>query len=180
MDIALLMRWTGRWEGRRPVAYDDATGETIRPGVKIIGNPTIGQGANLLTAAARAAILAMGLDYSQVLTGAVTLTDAQIDELAAGGLNTAVSDARELFPGFDTFPEHAQIALGDLSFNMGRPRLSEFHQMLACIAAKNWPGAAAQLKDSAWFHQVGAARNQRGGADVAVLGGADPEDILNA
>lgn len=179
MDLDLTRRWIQRWEGRRPIAYDDATGETIRPGVRILGNPTIGVGLNLDTAAARRMIEALGLDFDQVISGAVALTDSQIDELLAGCISTAAEDARALVATFDAIPESAQMVFCDLSFNMGKTRLAEFHLMLHCANAGDWPGAAAQLRDSAWFHQVGSAISERGGADAAVLGGErTPEQIM--
>jgi len=53
MDLDLTKRWIKRWEGTRPVAYDDATGESLSPGMTAMGNPAIGVGLNLNTTAAR-------------------------------------------------------------------------------------------------------------------------------
>ena len=179
MNISLVNRWITRWEGRRAVAYDDATGEPIRPGVKVLGNPTIGVGLNLNTAMAHASITALGLDFAQVYAGAVTLTDDQIDHLLSECIGEATAGARRLVPALYTLPDAVQLVLIDLSFNMGEHRLAEFKTMLGRIEQKDWRGAANGLRDSAWFHQVGSALNHRGGADVAVLGGtAQPEDIL--
>ncbi|MFP5276999.1 MAG: hypothetical protein ACLGPM_07780 [Acidobacteriota bacterium] len=181
MNLDLTSRWIQRWEGRRSVAYDDATGETIRPGVKILGNPTIGVGLNLNTAAARRMIEALGLDFDQVISGAIALTDSQIDAIRDQCIAAAVSDARFLVPYLDESPDQVQMVLTDLSFNMGKDRLGGFREMLACANSGNWPGAAEQLRNSLWFHEVGPALNERGGADVAVLSGQrDAEAILSA
>jgi len=91
MDLDLTRRWIQRWEGRRPIAYDDATGETIRPGVRILGNPTIGVGLNLDTAAARRMIEALGLDFDQVISGAIAPPIIQITAASATGVPSAVS-----------------------------------------------------------------------------------------
>ena len=41
-----------------------------------------------------------------------------------------------------------------MMFNMGRPRLSQFKMMNACIADGDWEGAAEQMIDSKWYRQV--------------------------
>lgn len=179
MDIELSRCWTTRWEGRRAVAYDDATGEPIRPGAAVIGNPTIGVGLDLNTAEARSMLARLDLDFARVIAGAIALTDAQINQLLDWCIENAASDARSLVVGFDTLDDDVQLVLVDLSFNMGKDRLAEFHDMLRAAEARNRTAAAAALIDSKWYGEVGKARNERGGADVAVLGGhAQPEEIL--
>jgi GH24 family phage-related lysozyme (muramidase) len=181
MDLGLSKRWTERWEGRRSLAYDDATGETIRPGLPVKGNPTIGVGMNLKTAAARILIAGLGLEFDAVIGGQLALTGAQVDHLLTSSLSTAVADARRLFSGFDQFPEAAQLVIVDLCFNMGGPKLATFHHACAAIRSQNWPEAAAQLQASEWFHQVGSSQFQRGWSDAAVLGGsATPDFVLNS
>ena len=49
MDLDLTKRWIKRWEGTRPVAYDDATGESLSPAITTMGNPTINVELNLNT-----------------------------------------------------------------------------------------------------------------------------------
>ena len=39
-------------------------------------------------------------------------------------------------------------------FNMGRPRLSKFKGMKRNIDESNWNGAADEMVDSRWYHQV--------------------------
>jgi GH24 family phage-related lysozyme (muramidase) len=86
-----------------------------------------------------------------------------------------------LVPTFGSLPDNQQMVLTDLVFNMGQHALSKFVNTLNYINSQDWPNAATNLQQSAWFHQVGSGANQRGGADVAVLGGtANPPDILGA
>lgn len=180
MNLDLQKRWATRWEGRRPVAYDDATGEDISPATPPEGNPTIGVGCNLRTAGAHIAITGMGLNFPDVISGRRALTDDQIDYLLGLGINTAIGGARRLFPALDSYPENAQLIIIDLCFNMGAAKLATFTHTCASIRAGNWPEAAAQLQDSAWFHQVGSGPHQRGGANVAVLAGrVTPEEVLS-
>lgn len=180
MDLILSKRWTAHWEGRRAVAYDDATGESLSPGKAIIGNPTIGIGLNLNTASARIAIEGLGLNFDAVRAGRVALTDGQIDQLFTQSQNRAIAGARSLFPDFDTYPDDVQLVITDLCFNMGPGALATFTETCAAIRAQDRLRAGAALQDSRWFHQVGSGPDQRGGADVAVLSGrATAEDILN-
>jgi hypothetical protein len=101
MDTNLLKRWITRWEGRRSIVYDDKTGSPLRPGVAAIGNPSIGVGCNLNTTSARSIIDGFGLDFNQVITGAVTLTDAPIDALRESDIDVPHNDARTTVPGLD-------------------------------------------------------------------------------
>lgn len=178
MDLDLTKRWITRWEGARAIAYDDATGQPLKPGVKPIGNPTIAVGLNLNTSAARAAITGLGLDFAAVLSGAVSLTAGQIDSLLMSCIGIASTSARVLVPILNAIPDNQQMIMVDLAFNMGQSALGEFKQMLLHVRNQEWAAAAADLQDSSWFHQVGSGLHQRGGADVAVLGGANPLDIL--
>jgi hypothetical protein len=61
--------------------------------------------------------------------------------------------------------------MADLTFNMGRHGLSKFVETLSAVAHEQWQLAAAALKASRWFTEVGSLPSQRGGADVAVLAG---------
>jgi GH24 family phage-related lysozyme (muramidase) len=181
MDLALTKQWITRWESTRYQAYDDANGQPLTPGVAPKGNPTIGVGFNLVAAGAQTTIEALGLSYNDVLTGAVNITADQVDQLLTGSINLAIAGATILVPTFGSLPDNQQMVLTDLVFNMGQHALSKFVNTLNYINSQDWPNAATNLQQSAWFHQVGSGANQRGGADVAVLGGtANPPDILGA
>ena len=160
MDLSLVKQWITHWEGWRSRSYRDSR-----------NIPTIGVGFNLTTAVARPAMIALGLDYEQVLAGAIQLTAEQIDELLTGGIQRAIEDARVLVPSFDRIPADQQLVLIDLAFNMGQQTLSEFARTLRFIEQQDWTNAASNLRQSAWFKEVGTNPTQRGGADVAVLGG---------
>lgn len=45
--------------------------------------------------------------------------------------------------------------LTDMCYNMGWTRLSKFKKMFAAIKSKDWSKAAAEMKDSRWYDQVG-------------------------
>lgn len=54
-----------------------------------------------------------------------------------------------------------QRAIVELVYNLGIPRLLGFKKFLAAMAAWDYPTARAELLDSAWAGQVGAARSGR-------------------
>jgi len=179
MDLALTKQWITRWESSRAQAYDDANGRPLNPGDVPIGKPTVGVGLNLATPAAVTAITNLGLDFQSVLSGATLLTAEQIDTLLGGSIDLALITARRLVPNFDDLPDNQQLVVTDLSFNMGGPTLAKFVNTLKFIQAQDWPNAAANLSQSAWFKQVGSKPGQRAFSDVAVLGNTDtPQNIL--
>lgn len=177
MDLALTKQWITHWESTRLQSYDDATGTPLNPGDTPRGNPTIGVGFNLVAAGAQANIESLGLNYNDVLTGAVSITADQVDQLLTVTINNAIAGAKELVPVFDQLPDIHQMIVTDLIFNMGPTTFSKFVNTLKFINAQDWDNASSNLQQSAWFHQVG----RRGRGDVAVLSGAStPQDILGA
>lgn len=167
MDMIALMNWIERWEGRRSLAYDDKTGQTITPGSVVQGHPTIGVGFNLDAGGARAAIAALGLNFNQVYSGSQALTDGQINTLFTQTANQAVQGAQQIIPNFNSLPSDKQIVVVDMVFNLGMAGFSAFVLTIQAIKNQDWAGAAQQMQNSAWYRQVG----QRGQADVALMAG---------
>lgn len=58
-------------------------------------------------------------------------------------------------PGFLVLSDRRRLALIDMCFNLGLPRLWEFKRMRSAIAARDFDRAAAEMLDSAWAEQVG-------------------------
>jgi lysozyme len=52
-------------------------------------------------------------------------------------------------------PEHVQLALINMCFNMGLPRLLEFHGMIAALERNDYTTAAQEALDSLWAKEVG-------------------------
>ena len=67
-----------------------------------------------------------------------------------------VDEAKKIFPNLDTLPEEAQQVIVNMTFNMGRPRLSQFKKFIAGVNAGDWDKAAVEMMDSRWAKQVGA------------------------
>jgi len=67
-----------------------------------------------------------------------------------------VDEAKKIFPNLDSLPEEAQQVIVNMTFNMGRPRLSQFKKFIAGVNAGDWDKAAVEMMDSRWAKQVGA------------------------
>ena len=113
-------------EGLRLTAYDDTD-----------GLKTIGWGH----------LIKPNEDYS-------TITLEQAESLLTSDLSQAESDAKSLFDNFDDLCEARQAVLIDMSFNLGREKLSHFHDMIAAVNDSNWTGAAYSMRQSLWYGQV--------------------------
>lgn len=81
-------------------------------------------------------------------------SDDEIDLMYANDVRMAEADARALAPNFDKLDDVRQEVLVNMSFNMGKSRLSGFKKFLAAVAAKDFAKAADEMKDSAWYGQV--------------------------
>ena len=64
-------------------------------------------------------------------------------------------DLDTLLPDWREMSDARQRVLLNMTFNMGRARLSGFKKFLACLKANDFAGAADQMMDSAWAAQVG-------------------------
>ncbi len=144
-------------EGRRAHVYLDT-----------MGHPTIGIGFNLDRSDAPHKIAALGLSYDLVRGGQQDLTGAQIDELFAADVETAVAGARMVVASFDELASDAQAVLVDMVFNLGRVGLSNFHHMIAALADGDYERAAEEMKNSTWAAQVPLRANQ----DIAMMAAA--------
>jgi lysozyme len=64
-------------------------------------------------------------------------------------------DLDTLLPDWRGMSDARQRVMLNMTFNMGRARLSGFKKFLACLKANDFAGAADQMMDSAWATQVG-------------------------
>ena len=149
-----IKTWIEGWEGRRQQVYLDSA-----------GHPTIGVGFNLDRSDAPQKIKALGLNYSAVRQGQVTLNDAQIDQLFDADVDRAIADASMIVANFKSIPENKQKIVVDMVFNLGAGGFSGFHNTIKAIENEDWQTAAQEMRDSRWFSQVG----DRAVADVEVM-----------
>jgi len=83
-----------------------------------------------------------------------TVSDDRVNELFEKDINVTLEECRYLYDDFDSLPEEVQKIIGNMMFNLGRPRLSRFHKMKKAVLDKDWQEAANQMQDSKWYEQV--------------------------
>lgn len=120
-------------EARRPFAYDDATGQTLRPGDTLRGQLTIGVGWNLSARGLPADVIDLLLDRA---------------------IEDTLVQLRQALPWFATLDDVRQVALMDLAFNLGVPTLLTFQQTLAHVQQGEYAAAADRLAHTLWARQV--------------------------
>lgn len=135
-DMDALKRELRRDEGERLAPYRDS-----------LGNWTVGVG-HLLT----------GSELERFVNPATgnarkTLTEAECADLLLGDIIGAENNLNRVFPGWLGLDDVRQRAMLNLSFNLGS-RLGKFVGFLRCVEDRQWPEAAAHLKNSRWWGQV--------------------------
>tara|TARA_X000001388_G_scaffold19834_2_gene13089 strand:- start:11882 stop:12340 length:459 start_codon:yes stop_codon:yes gene_type:complete len=69
-------------------------------------------------------------------------------------ISVAINDCKDLFINFDSLPEEIQHILANMSFQLGKPRLSKFRKMIAAVNVGDWEEMGTQMEDSRWFQQT--------------------------
>ena len=134
IDAALetLKRQLIRHEGRRSHPYSDYPGEKLEEALK--GKVTVGVGYNIQDRG---------------------LPEDLIDDLFDRTVVEAVEECARTFEFFENLDEVRRACLVNLMFNMGRPRLLTFQNMIAALRQGNYAWAAEEMKYSRWYRQVG-------------------------
>eukprot|EP00092_Neocalanus_flemingeri_P010713 GFUD01011539.1.p1 GENE.GFUD01011539.1~~GFUD01011539.1.p1 ORF type:complete len:181 (+),score=51.26 GFUD01011539.1:81-545(+) len=84
------------------------------------------------------------------------ITEQEMLTYLENDADTAVANAVRLYPDFSSLPSEAQQVIANMVFNLGYSGLSKFKKMKAAVDRKDWPGAAAEMKNSLWYRQVKA------------------------
>jgi lysozyme len=135
MTRSALLAMLEQDEGRRKFVYDDATGEPIKKGSVLKGNPTIGIGCELS------------------MTG---LTDEEIDYLAENRVGRCEAELDRRWPWWRSLSEARQRVLVSMVFQMGGAGVSRFPKFLAALQRGAFTEAAGEMRDSAWHNQTPA------------------------
>lgn len=117
-----------------------------------LGNLSVGYGCNLDSLLAQSACRGCGIDYANARKTGVTQHQAEC--LLVFFMAQAVRDAVSLVPGFWGICDGAQRAFANMSYNIGRSRLSKFHNLIAALDTGNYTEAARQMVDSDWYVQI--------------------------
>ena len=83
------------------------------------------------------------------------ITDDMVSRLLDISIETATNNCRDIFKDFDTFSEARRFALIDWMFNCGIGTILKFKKALAAINSQDWETVANEMKDSAWYREVG-------------------------
>jgi lysozyme len=134
-DTAAMVAILIAEEAERYFVYDDKTGDPIRSGSVVQGNPTVGIGRNLSSEG---------------------LTDAECRYLCANDIATKSAALDQAIPWWRSLSVNRQYAILDLAFNLGVGGLvNGWPHFLADMQAGDWSGAANELETSEWWGQVG-------------------------
>lgn len=132
-DTGTMVAELTRDEGEVLKVYDDATGNLLKPGMVLKGNPTIGVGINLLAG----------------------ITQAESDYLLTSRI-AAVEDALDnSLPWWINLDPVRQRVLVNMAFNLGIDGLLGFPHFLQAMQTGSWATAAQEMQNSAWWNQVG-------------------------
>jgi len=97
-------------------------------------------------------ILTIGVGWNLEANG---LPQSIIDQLLNISINQAIEDAESLFKGFNDLTPARQRVLVNMSFNLGRYRLSGFKKMIKAVHDRDDEEVVKQMLDSKWARQVG-------------------------
>lgn len=143
-------------EGVRFRIYDDATGLPFKRGDTLKGNLTVGAGINLM----------VPFDAAELKM----IEAHRIDRMRA---------SLALYPWYKDQDEVRQVALADLTYNLGLGGLLNWPHFLSYIAVKDYQNAVLEIrKDRVWINQVHSARADR--IEKMILTGAWPADVAVA
>ncbi len=80
--------------------------------------------------------------------------EEQVNDWFAKDIETTIKDCNLLFSQFDNLPDDIQHVLANMCFQLGRPRLSKFKNMIAAVEDCDWARMADEMEDSRWFKQT--------------------------
>ena len=78
----------------------------------------------------------------------------QVNEWFENDIQVSIKDCQSLFSNFESLPEDIQHVLINMSFQLGKPRLSKFKKMIAAVEDMNWEKMADEMQDSTWRWQT--------------------------
>ncbi|CCK79003.1 glycoside hydrolase family protein [Desulfobacula toluolica] len=83
------------------------------------------------------------------------ITEKEALMLLKNDIQECIQDLKTIFQAFDLLPEPVRRVLVDMRFNLGPNRFRHFKKMITAVKNQNFIQAAAEMKDSRWYTQVG-------------------------
>lgn len=62
---------------------------------------------------------------------------------------------KTVFQDFEELPEPVRRVMVDMRFNLGSNRFRKFRKMIMAVENRDFIKAAAEMKNSRWYNQVG-------------------------
>ena len=78
----------------------------------------------------------------------------QVNDWFERDIQVAIGDCKDVFDDFDGQPEEIQRVLANMSFQLGKPTLSKFKNMIAAVNNHDYQEMANQMEDSRWYKQT--------------------------
>ena len=88
------------------------------------------------------------------------ITEAEAQILLRNRVVSATVELDQKLSWWVSLPDNVRIAVANMAFNLGVPRLLKFEKMISALREQRWDAAANEALDSKWARQVGA-RAQR-------------------
>lgn len=83
------------------------------------------------------------------------ITEEEAEFMLDNDIKAVISACRETFSWFAFLDNVRQAVVADMVFNLGLSGFLKFKNTIAAIRSRNWEGAADEMKNSAWYGQVG-------------------------
>tara|TARA_R100000655_G_C2995974_1_gene193738 strand:- start:1360 stop:1821 length:462 start_codon:yes stop_codon:yes gene_type:complete len=119
-------------EGKRTLCYDDATGETIKPGTTVQGNITIGIGRDIQN---------------------FGLSEDEIQMLLKNDIKRVIEEASN-FSFYQELNQTRKIVILSMLFNLGLTRFNKFIKFKKAVHAQSYDVAAMEMRDSLYYRQL--------------------------
>jgi len=97
----------------------------------------------------------LGINYKEIMSGKGKINIEQANELLDYDINRILNSIYSIVPNFDKLPKNAKLAIVDMSYNMGMPKLSGFNKFLEALSNYDYSTAAKEMINSKWYRQVG-------------------------
>lgn len=142
VDMEMMIPFIEKWEGRQRRAYIDAQEKHC-----------IGVGFNLERLDAKEKIEALGLSFTEVLSGGEVLKDAQIDELLRPDIEAATYEAEKRFDNFYALPLMVQMIVVDIMFSLEDDEFRDFTKPIKTLEQFDFASAADQMEELPWYEE---------------------------
>ena len=133
-------------EGSRSTVYNDT-----------LGNRTVARGFNLDDKSAPRVWRQAGLSpqlFNQVKRGEAQLTQYDQDALFQASYDVADKDARSYYPDFDNLLQSQQVALIDMSYQMGGNTLKQFKGLHKALKNGDKNAIVSAIRKSKYYEQT--------------------------